>query len=202
MAYFPFFMDIKDKLCVVIGGGKVALRKISTLLQYGVSIKVISKEVEEGILNYEKEALLKIEARDYLERDLEGAFMVIAATDNRGVNESISREAQKRGILSNISDSKEESSFIFPSTIKRGDIVIGITSSSCYPALSRHLRKQIEEAVPPSYEEILGELKGYRAEIIEKEICLVSKKECINQKMEEKIEEFVNRERKKDEKKD
>lgn len=202
LAYFPFFIDIKDKLCVVVGGGKVAIRKITTLLQYGVNIKVISSELDEKILAFENNNLLEIVRRDYSECDLDGAFMVIGATNKRSVNMAISKDANKRGILSNISDSKDESSFVFPSMVKREEIVIGISSSSCYPALSRHIRKKVEEAVPESYSQVITELKEYRLKILDMDINPELRKEYLNKKMEEKIDELINREHIENEKND
>jgi siroheme synthase-like protein len=202
LGYFPFFMDIKDKLCLVVGGGKVAHRKISTLLQFGAQIKVVSIEVNDDIKELEKNSLLEILRSEYHERFLEGAFLVIVATNNRDINEKVAMDAHTKGVFSNVADSQEDSDFLFPAIVKRGEIVIGITTSGGYPALGSHIKKHVESMLPDYFEKVLEELKEYREEVLADCIDINQKKECLHNKLKEKIDEIVCREWGNNEKKD
>ena len=142
---YPVMLDLTEKLCIVVGGGKVALRKIKTLLDNnpGVLIKIISP-----FLCQELEAILKEENytateqltwlnREYKKGDVGGAFLVYACTGYHEINVSIAREAREKGILVNCVSLPEESSFIVPASVVRGDLTISISTGGKSPALSK-----------------------------------------------------------------
>lgn len=199
MAYFPVFTQIERKRCLIIGGGKVAARKVHTLLQYGAEVIVAAEKVcdeikktlpESNVFEYiyenESENDLK---RDFdrkkdiqipaimnscnsiktyrnvsLENEIKKAFLVIAATSSREENHRVAKLCHQHNILVNVADSEEESTFIFPSVVRKGDISIGINSGTGSPAVSKQIRKQIEKAVPDYYADIavfMGELRRY-----------------------------------------
>lgn len=120
MAQIPIFMDITEKRCVVAGGGKVALRKIKTLLAFGGNVFVVAPSVSEEIKQLEG---VTWEEREYEKKDLETAVLVIAATDNQNVNHNIAKDAKEKNVLVNVVNIPKESSFFFPAYTKRGDIV-------------------------------------------------------------------------------
>lgn len=170
MAYFPIFTDISQKRCIIVGGGKVALRKIETLLKYDADIVVVAKNICEEIANIlPKESLHIRQAR---KEDLAGGMMVIAATSSREVNHQIYEWCRELNILVNVIDAPEECTFLFPSVVKRGDISIGINTAGKSPIISKQIRKNIEEAVPDYFEQIadqLGEVRRYVKEHIPEE---------------------------------
>lgn len=162
MPAFPLFVDLKGKKCVVIGGGKVATRKIESLLGFGARIVVVSPGITERIQDLKWQDRVIVLKKRYSEEDLEGAFMAIAATSDRRVNEKIYEDAVRSGIFVNVIDSPEKCTFVFPSLVKRNDLVVGITTSGGYPALSKAVRKKIEEILPESYGRILEILRECR----------------------------------------
>lgn len=213
MAYFPIFTQIDGKRCLIVGGGKVAARKVHTLLQYGADVVVVAEKVceeikealpEENVFEgvfeyiYENEYIKNkrdidenkydisgnisnVESKNIfvkrynsnsnlknissdLEKEINKAFLVIAAMSNREENHHIAELCHTYNILVNVADSEAESSFIFPSVVRKGDISIGINSGTGSPTVSKHIRKQIEKAVPDYYADIavfMGELREY-----------------------------------------
>jgi precorrin-2 dehydrogenase / sirohydrochlorin ferrochelatase len=146
--YFPIFVDLQDKLVVVVGGGMVAARKVESLVKAGAHVKVIAPEVVSEIA---QTAEVEIDLREYEEDDLEGAFLVIAATDSEKINRAVSEEAHSRRIFCNVVDRPELCSFIVPSIVDRGPIRIAISTGGFSPALSRRLRMLIGKNIGDEY---------------------------------------------------
>jgi precorrin-2 dehydrogenase/sirohydrochlorin ferrochelatase len=146
--YFPIFVDLQDKLAVVVGGGVVAARKVESLVKAGARVKVIAPEVVNEIAETVDVA---IELREYEEDDLEGAFLVIAATHSEKINRAVSEEACNRRIFCNVVDRPELCSFIVPSIVDRGPIRIAISTGGFSPTLSRRLRMLIGKNIGDEY---------------------------------------------------
>lgn len=142
MGYFPFFIDIKDRKIIVAGGGKVAMRKVMKLLPYGADITVIAPFICEELLELEG---IRTVNRGFSDGDIEGAFAVIAATDDNALNGHIYKLCSDRGILINTVDDKEKCGFIFPALILKNDISIGISTSGKSPLFARLMREYFEE---------------------------------------------------------
>ena len=167
--YFPVFTQIEGKRCLIVGGGKVAARKVHTLLQYRADVVVIAKKVCDEIKEIlpEKsifEDFIKNEESDFLEKEIQKAFLVVAATSSREENHRAAELCHAYHILVNVADSEAESSFIFPSVVRKGNISIGINSGTGSPAVSKQIRCQIEKAVPDYYADsaiFMGELRQY-----------------------------------------
>lgn len=128
MGYFPMYTDIRDFKILMVGGVAIALRRLKTLQMFHEHITVISLSVCKGIEDLVLDGFVTWISRSYVPGDLKDFDMVLAATDNREVNHAVFLEARREKIPVNISDCKEECSFYFPSVIKDGDIVIGVTS--------------------------------------------------------------------------
>ena len=142
MGYFPFFIDIKGKRCLVVGGGTVALRKIEKLLPFEPDITVVSPRISEEIRRIEGITLIE---RAFLPADISGCFFVIGATDSEETNAEIYRLCTERNILVNVVDDREKCGFIFPALVKKGDVSIGISSSGSSPVFSRYIKERIDE---------------------------------------------------------
>ncbi|MCX7843472.1 MAG: bifunctional precorrin-2 dehydrogenase/sirohydrochlorin ferrochelatase [Clostridia bacterium] len=162
MSLFPVFIDIGGKKCVVVGGGSVAARKTQTLLMFDAAVTVISPGLSDGLCELLDKGRISFVNERYSKEALEGAFMVIAATDDSAVNAQIYLDAVEKGILVNVADCPEKCSFVFPSIVKRGDLVLGISTSGGFPALSKSIRRRLEKVFPESFGEILEVLKKYR----------------------------------------
>ena len=162
MSYFPFFIDIKDKPCLVVGGGTVALRKIEKLLPFGVEITVVSPafcaEVEgmEGIQRVQ---------RKFHPADIVGKLFVIGATDDEAVNQQISDLCRAEGTLVNIVDDREKCSFFFPALVKKGEFVAGFSTGGGSPLAAQYIRQKVEDAVPDGFDRVVEVLSSVREQV-------------------------------------
>lgn len=150
----------------MIGGGKVAERKINTLLQCNAKVKVISPELTPKLKALAEKGKILWENRFYQKGDLEGAFLVIAATNDPETQKSIFSEAEEKKIPCNVVDKPEYCSFIVPSTIQRGDLTIAISTGGASPAVARRIREILEEYFGKEYEIYLILMKKIREEIL------------------------------------
>lgn len=148
MGYFPFFIDITGKKCVIAGGGKVAQRKIEKLMPYKPDITVIAPEISEEIIN--NTSVRKI-YRCFEKSDVDGAFMVIGATGDEILNREIYEICTEHRILVNTVDNPENCGFIFPALVNKGDVTVGITTSGKCPSYARFMREQIESLIDERY---------------------------------------------------
>ncbi len=155
MPLFPIFVDIKDRKVLVVGGGRVATRKVMSLLPFGPSIVVVSPKFTEDLERLGMEGKIRLLRRRFMSKDLEGASLVVVAVDDVKLQRRIYRLCEKRGIPCNSVDSPRWCSFIFPSLIVRGDLVIGISTSGRVPALSKRVREIVERCLPEDIEKVL-----------------------------------------------
>ena len=162
MRYFPAFLDLKGKLCVVVGGGRVAERKVRSLLKAGASVKVISPQISGSLSQAELKGKIVRRPRYFRPNDLRGAFLAIAATDDRATNERVSRHAAGLKIPVNVVDDPARSSFIVPSLVERGDLLVAISTSGQSPALAKLLRQRFQKEIGPEFSSLLKLLGAVR----------------------------------------
>jgi precorrin-2 dehydrogenase/sirohydrochlorin ferrochelatase len=158
--FYPIHLDVTGKICVIIGGGKVAYRKACSLKESGADVVVVSPEVCSEMVNEEGLVLIKKEYEEYF---LDGALLVIAATDNEAINKKVTLDAEKRNIMVNVVDYPERCSFIVPSTINRGDLCISISTGGASPAVAKRIREELEAVFGKEYEEYLDLLTKMRS---------------------------------------
>ncbi|MBI5869941.1 MAG: bifunctional precorrin-2 dehydrogenase/sirohydrochlorin ferrochelatase [Actinobacteria bacterium] len=178
MALYPANLKIDGRPCVIIGGGRVASRKAASLLECGARLKVVSPQLDPG---FGEVGEFEHVARPYEPGDLEGAFLVIAATDDEAVNRAVEEEAQALQLLLNVVDKPEQCNFYVPSSVKRGELMLTVSTGGQLPALSKRLRKQLEQEFPDEWEpalELLGEARGQVISSIDDE---EKKKECLTE---------------------
>ncbi len=154
-------VDVEGRHCVVVGGGAVGAEKAAGLLACGARVKVVSPEVSGDFVGLEVEWV----QRQYRRRDLRGAFLVIAATSDRSVNERVSRDAEKRGMLCNVADVPELCNFILPAVHRQGPIAVAVSTGGASPALAKRLRSQIAALIRPEHAELAEELRAMRPEV-------------------------------------
>ena len=164
-AYYPVYLNLTGKRCLVFGGGPVAEDKIAKLRNSGAEVSVVSPKVTPAI----RDAALKgdVEWRDrhYQPGDLEGAFLGIAATDQRKVNQQIFQEAERLGVLLNVVDDPAQCTFIAPSIIQRGSVTLAISTGGASPALARKLREALTNNSALEWADLVGVLSQARQEI-------------------------------------
>ncbi|MCX5849257.1 MAG: bifunctional precorrin-2 dehydrogenase/sirohydrochlorin ferrochelatase [Deltaproteobacteria bacterium] len=162
MKYYPVFLDIRDKKCVIVGGGEVAARKAERLLDCGAKVSVISPKLSPELAELkEKKGIAHIVAQ-YSGDLIDGAALIIGATDDEKTNAQISIDARGKGIPVNIVDDPQKCDFILPSLVQRGDLAITIGTGGKSPALARHLRKELESKYGKEYETLLNILGNLR----------------------------------------
>ncbi len=175
MAYFPFFTDIEGQDCLIVGGGAVARRKVEVLLGYGPHITVVAPEIspeirrlKEELADGEKSAVQMVEGslnlltRPFQMEDLAGRDFVVAATEDDGLNHKISQACRDHKIPVNVVDVKEECSFIFPSIVREGNLVVGISSGGGSPTITQELKRQVRELIPEGYGRLVDDLGSWR----------------------------------------
>ena len=160
--YVPIFCDLKGRKVVIVGGGRVAERKVSSLIPSGADITLISPEVTERLSELAQKGAINHVKRAFEKGDLEGAWLVIAATDDGEVQREVFKEAERQRCFCNVVDQPERCSFIVPSLVKRGALSIAISTGGQSPGLARSLRKRLQEEFGQEwgvYVEIIGRLR-------------------------------------------
>jgi precorrin-2 dehydrogenase/sirohydrochlorin ferrochelatase len=166
MKYFPISLNIAGRRCTVVGGGRVAARKVEALLEYGGDVRVISPELTEELQKRQHAGRIDWLPRNYQQGDLSGSFLVIAATDDQQVQEKVYSEAGKTNQLVNVADVPERCNFILPATVTRENLTVSVSTAGNSPALARRLRQELETTIRPEHG-ILGEMLGLiRPEIL------------------------------------
>jgi precorrin-2 dehydrogenase/sirohydrochlorin ferrochelatase len=166
MSYYPISLDLKGRICIVIGGGKVAERKVRGLLACEAEVQVISPRLTSGLSGLFRAGRLTWHGRDYRPGDLEEGFLVIAATDNEQVQQQTYEEAEERNILINVADVPTRCNFILPATVRQGDLTISVSTGGKSPALAKQLRQQLEKSFGPEYKTVVDILGGLRGKIL------------------------------------
>ena len=168
MKYYPVFLDLKDKYCLVVGGGKVAERKIRTLLECDAKVKIVAKELTSWVDSAVTSGEVKYLGENFEPSQVAGASLVIAATSDRELNRQVAREADRRQIWCNVVDQPEDCSFILPSIVVRGDLTIAISTSGQSPALAKKIREELEKKFGEEYETFTRILGRVRKKVLEK----------------------------------
>ena len=166
MKFYPISLDISNEKCVVVGGGDVAERKIIRLLECGARVVLVGKTITPGLRAMKDKETIEHVPDDYREEHIEGAFLVIGATDRNDVNERIYRDSRSRGILVNVVDEPARCNFIVPAIFRRKDLLIAISTGGKSPALARKLREKMEEKYGPEYGILLDIMGNLRKKII------------------------------------
>lgn len=166
MQYYPVSLDIKNRKCLVVGGGGVGTRKVATLLDCGAKVTVVSPDVSGQLLALANNGSIVLEKRSYRKTDLDGMFLVIGTTDDEELNRQISIDAEKLNMLCNIADRPNVCNFILPSIVNRGDLTISISTSGKSPALAKKLRIELEEQFGNEYAELLRLMGAIRKTLL------------------------------------
>lgn len=178
MGYFPFFVDVENQNCLVVGGGVVALRKIEKLLPFNPNITVVSPKVHKEILSIKNINIIK---RKFDFNDLKEKSFVITATDDKVLNKEIYNSCEENNIPVNTVDDKDNCSFIFPALAKNKGVTVAISTSGKSPLYAKYLRKKIENLIQDS-ESIVHNLSKYR-EKIKNEISLEENRKVAFEKL-------------------
>lgn len=166
MSLLPIFLKLDGRPGLLVGAGNVALEKLNTLLTTGVRVRVVAPDARPEIHRLAEEGRIEWVQRAFEPADLDGNFLVIAATDDPQVNELIYRESVHRGILVNSVDDPPNCDFYFGSVVRRGDLQVAISTSGESPAVAQQLRREIDEQLPEDLGPWLKEIGELRREIM------------------------------------
>ena len=162
---FPMFLKLSARPCLVVGAGSIGESKIASLLEAGAKISVVAPEATSQVQNWARSKEIVWNQRPFEPDDLEGKFLVVAATSSTELHERIFEEATKRGVLCNIVDVPPLCDFYYPAIVQRGALQIAISTSGQSPALAQRLRKQLEEQFGPEYEDWIAHLGQAREKL-------------------------------------
>ena len=148
--YFPMFIDLSDKNIVVVGGGNIATRRVKTLLSFTRNIRVIAPKVTMEMMELGKAGYVELITRPVKRTDFAMAYMVIAATNDRKLNDEIHRICRQEGVYVNVASDREQCDFYFPGIYMQDEVVVGITASGLNHKKARKVRVAIQEAMEAS----------------------------------------------------
>lgn len=165
MKYYPVFLDIKDKFCLVVGGGKVGTRKAIGLASANARVRVVSLDFSRDLVEARFDNIC-LDKKFFDPQDLNGVCLVFAATDSRELNARIKDAARRAGILCNIADGKDKGDFILPSVVNRGNLQVAVSTGGASPALARRLRQDLQTLFGSEYETMLRLMANIRKKML------------------------------------
>jgi len=168
MDYYPIFLDIKDRRCLVAGGGAVGTRKAFGLARAGARVIVVSRGFSDELSNTPLDTIT-LKKKDFQDSDLDGMSLAFAATDNLQLNARIRQAAQEKNVLCNIADGRDKGDFILPAVVDRGELLFAVSTCGASPALSRRLRMALETGFGPEYGTLATLLGRIRTILLERE---------------------------------
>lgn len=151
MGFFPLFVELAGRRCLVLGGGAVAARKVGGVLAAGAAVTVISPDVTPALAALAAERRVEHVARGYAPGDLAGYALAFAATDDGAINAAVADEGRRLGVWVNAADDPAHCDFILPSVLRRGALTVAVSTGGASPALARVVREEIEACVPAGY---------------------------------------------------
>jgi precorrin-2 dehydrogenase / sirohydrochlorin ferrochelatase len=166
MKYYPVNLDIRGRKCLVVGGGDVGTRKVTTLITCGAKVTVVSPIISSRLKDLSAKGVIQIKQREYCSSDLHDMFLVIGATSDEKINLRISEDAEQKNLLCNIADVPEACNFILPAIVARGDLIIAISTSGNSPAFAKKLRKNLEKQFGEEYALFLNLMGAIRKKLL------------------------------------
>jgi precorrin-2 dehydrogenase / sirohydrochlorin ferrochelatase len=176
---FPMFLKLEGRTCLVVGGGPIAQGKITGLLETGARVRVVAIQATPAIAEWARYGQIELELRPFSIADLNQVFLVVVATPDAELNESIYYEAAGRGVLCNVVDVPRLCDFYYPAVVQRGDLQIAISTNGKSPALASRLRQQLEQEFGPAYADWVAELGETRKLLMASELDPERKRELL-----------------------
>ena len=168
MGYYPLFLEMVHRRCVVIGGGAVAQRKVVGLIAAGADVTIISAALSEGLQELLATGVVRHVAREYRSGDVAGFEIVFVATDDAAVNATVYRDARAHGIWINCADDPPHCDFILPAVIRQGDLTVAVSTGGASPAAARAMREELEDYFTEDYVRLVQVAAEVRAKLKEK----------------------------------
>jgi len=154
--YFPAFLDLRGRRCLVVGGGEIGERKARALLDYGARVTVVSPSVTPGLAALTANGRVTHRARPFLRSDPRGCALAVAATGDPPVDRTVVAAARRWRALLNVVDRPQHCDFIVPSVLRRGELQIAVSTGGRSPAIAREIRRRLEQLFGPEYGELIA----------------------------------------------
>jgi precorrin-2 dehydrogenase/sirohydrochlorin ferrochelatase len=182
--FYPMFVDLEGRRCLVVGGGPVATEKVEKLLDHGAHVRLVTPE-----MTPELEALAaagrigELHRRTYSPDDLEACFLVIAATNLDAINRMVWQDAEARNMLCNVVDVPPLCNFIVPSIVRRGELALAISTGGASPVVAKHIRRELEAAYGPEWEALVNLLRDLRDDLKDRYLDMPSRRDAVERLM-------------------
>lgn len=183
--FYPMFVDLEGRRCVVIGGGPVATEKVGKLLDHGAVVRLVTPEMTAELADMVAAGdIAEHRPRPYRPEDLEGCFLVIAATNLDAINRMIWQDAEARNMVCNVVDVPPLCNFIVPSIVRRGELALAVSTGGASPVVAKHVRRQLDEAYGPEWEALVSLLRDVRDELKVRYLDMPSRRDAVERLME------------------
>ena len=191
MSFYPICLDLEARACVVVGGGRVAERKVLGLLSCQAQVSVISPELTEELQLQHASGNIEWIDREYRQGDLAQAFLVIAATDDEETQKQVYVEADTNNLLLNVADVPKRCNFILPASAKQGDLTISVSTAGKSPALARKIRMELEKRYGPEYRVLVDILGAIRPQVLASGLPQIENEQLFKQLLHDDMEEWI-----------
>lgn len=192
--FFPMLVRLTGRKCLVVGAGKIAADKIAGLLMHGAQVEVVSPRAVQQIRNLVSQRKIVWRRRKFSPRDLDGAFLAVAATNSSTINQSVFRACHARGVLCNAVDDPPHCDFFYPAVVRRGPLQIAISTNGQSPALAARLRRELDEQFGPEWSDWVEHVGSQRREILDSRMSPKARRQRLLQMASpDEFQEFVSR---------
>lgn len=183
--FYPMFVDLEGRRCLVVGGGPVATEKVEKLLDHGASVRLVTPEATPELRALVGSGeVAEHHPRAYRPEDLDGCFLVIAATNLDAINRMVWQDAEARNLLCNVVDVPPLCNFIVPSIVRRGELALAISTGGASPVVAKHIRRELERAYGPEWEALVDLLRDVRDELKVRYPDMPSRRDAVERLME------------------
>lgn len=186
--FYPMFVDLEGRRCLVVGGGPIATEKVEKLLDHGAAIRLISPELTAELAGMVAAGVIgEYHERTYRPEDLEGCFLVIAATNLDPINRMVWQDAEARNMVCNVVDVPPLCNFIVPSIVRRGELALAISTGGASPVVAKHIRRQLDAMYGPEWEALVDLLRDVRDDLKVRYLDMPSRRDAVQALMETDI---------------
>lgn len=190
--FYPAFIDVTDRPCVVVGGGPVGTEKAVRLAECGARVRLVSPLVTDELRGMvDTGSVHRWDERPYRTGDLDGAFLVVAATDDASVNRRVWQDAEARHMLANVVDVPELCNFIVPSIMRHGELAVAVSTGGGSPVVARRVRQRVEAAIGPEWGELVDMLRATRERLKERYTDMPSRADAVERLLDQGVVDLL-----------
>ncbi len=182
---YPMFVDLEGRRCLVVGGGPIAAERARKLLDHGAAVRLVSPQVTSELARMiDDGAIGEHRARTYRPEDLEGCFLVIAATNLDPINRMVWQDAEARNMVCNVVDAPPLCNFVVPSVVRRGELAIAVTTGGASPVVARRIGRELDEMYGPEWEGLIALLREMRDDLKQRHPDMPGRRQAVEALME------------------